>query len=220
MWGFLPTPTSPPRLRSERSGNNSCEPVWTTRSRGTAVPLFQFPIPQPYPISVQSAAFPINNGAPSPTWCPDNRPRRLLRVPAAALNPPTRGHRDNLEPHRRHSRVGAEIRSQNRRPTRTRGTHTAPLTHTVIPSAQRVVHTSYRFAEGCIMRKKDEVINSLLDEINSILLNPLPPSSSSSFSSCCPLRSFVAVVAVAILCWLSRGKTTKKTWAQQWWRQW
>ena len=42
---------------------------------------------------------------------------------------------------------------------RTRGSHTATLTHTVIPPAQRVVHTSYRLAEGCIVRKKEVVIN-------------------------------------------------------------
>jgi len=41
---------------------------------------------------------------------------------------------------------------------RTGGSHTATLTHTVIPPAQRVVHTSYRLAEGCIVRKKEVVI--------------------------------------------------------------
>ena len=42
---------------------------------------------------------------------------------------------------------------------RTGGSHTAPLTHTVIPPAQRVVHTSYRLAEGCIVRKKEVFFN-------------------------------------------------------------
>ena len=43
--------------------------------------------------------------------------------------------------------------------SRTGGSHTAPLTHTVIPPAQRVVHTSYRLAEGCIVRKKEVFFN-------------------------------------------------------------